>query len=157
LAKEFLSQRGVAFKEYDVAADSQAAYRMIRLSGQRGVPVITVGDDVVIGFDRPRLEQLLSQRPAGRPRLGASVADAARRLQHSGAYVGRVQANSPAARAGLRAGDVIVELDGQPIDGAAALERGVKQLSLETPVPFVYVRRGQRLMGQLSFDSERSE
>jgi putative serine protease PepD len=125
---------------------------MIRLSGQRGVPVITVGDDVVIGFDRPRLEQLLSQRPVGSPQLGASVADAGPRLQVSGAYVGRVRAGTSAARAGLRVGDVIVALDGQPVDGAASLERIVKQLHLGVTVPLVYVRRGQRLLGQLTLD-----
>jgi S1-C subfamily serine protease len=135
-----------------VAADSKAAYRMIRLSGQRGVPVITVGDDVVVGFDRPRLEKLLSQRSAGRPRLGAYVADAAARLKTSGAYVGRVRPGSPAACAGLRAGDVIVELDGQPIDGAAALERAVGQLPLGKAVPLTYLRRGQRDQGQLTLD-----
>jgi len=135
-----------------VATDSQAAYRMIRLSGQRGVPVITVGDEVVVGFDRPRLEQLLAQRPARGPRLGASVADAGPHLQVSGAYVGRVRAGSPTARAGLRAGDVIVELDGQPIDGGASLERVVKQLRLGMTVPVVYVRRGQRVLGQLTFE-----
>lgn len=150
MAKEFLSQRGVPFKEYDVAADSQAAYRMIRLSGQRGVPVITVGDQVVVGFDRPRLEQLLSQRPAGGPRLGASVADAACGVQGRGAYVGRVHAGSPAAQAGLRAGDVIAELNGQPIDGAASLERVVRQLQSGVTVPLVYVRRGQRFVGELT-------
>jgi putative serine protease PepD len=135
-----------------VAADSQAAYRMIRLSGQRGVPVITVGDEVVIGFDRPRLEQLLAPRPARGPRLGAAVADAGPHLQASGAYVGHVRAGSPAARAGLRAGDVIVELDGQPVDGAASLERLVKQLNLGMAFPVVYVRRGQRVLGQLTFE-----
>ncbi len=125
---------------------------MIRLSGQRGVPVITVGDDVVVGFDRPRLEQLLARRPAGRPQLGASVADAGPRVQAKGAYVGRVHAGSPADRAGLRAGDVIVELDGQPIGGAASLERVVGELCPRVAVPLTYMRRGQRLSGQLTLD-----
>jgi len=125
---------------------------MIRLSGQRGVPVITVGDEVVVGFDRPRLERLLAQRPAPGPRLGASVADAGPHLQTRGAYIGRVRTGSPAARAGLRAGDVIVELHGQSIDGAASLERLVNQLSLGMTVPVVYVRRGQRIAGQLTFE-----
>jgi len=152
MAKEFLSQRGVAFNEYNVAADPQAAYRMIRLSGQRGVPVITVGDEVIIGFDRPRLERLLSERPAGRPRLGASVADAAPRFNIKGAYVGGVREGSPAATAGLRTGDVVVELDGQVIDGAASLQRAVSLLRLGATVPLTYVRRGQRIQGHLTLN-----
>ena len=77
---------------------------MIRLSGQQGVPVIAVDDQVVVGFNRPRLEQLLAQRasatPGGRKSLGARVADAAtialRRLgiPTSGAYVGGVRPGS---------------------------------------------------------------
>jgi S1-C subfamily serine protease len=129
---------------------------MIRLSGQRGVPVIAVGDEVVVGFDRRRLEQLLSHCSEARPRLGASVADAASHLQTSGAYVGCVHAGSPAAEAGLQVGDVIVELDGHPIDSAASLEGIVNQLSVGMAVPMAYVRHGQRILGQLTLNKERS-
>ncbi|HEX9015593.1 MAG TPA: hypothetical protein VF960_06270, partial [Chloroflexota bacterium] len=70
---------------------------MVRRSGQRGVPVITVDDQVVIGFDRPRLETLLAQRGPVRPSLGISIADASRvavkagALPVFGALVGRVR------------------------------------------------------------------
>jgi S1-C subfamily serine protease len=140
----------VPFEEYDVAADQDAAYRMIRLSGQRGVPVITIDDDVVVGFNRRRLEELLAKRPTGKPRLGAAVADAAPRLQVEGAYVGRVRPDSPAAQAGLKAGDVIVELGGQPIQNATDLERVTGSLGTGGRVTLVYVRRGQRAREELS-------
>ena len=81
-----------------MSLDQEAAYRMIRLSGQQGVPVITVDDDVVVGFNRGRLEELLSRKSAGKPRLGAAVADAAPRLQVEGAYVSRVTKGSPTQR-----------------------------------------------------------
>ena len=149
MAKEFLSRRGVPFKEYDVGVDQEAAYRMIRLSGQRGVPVITIDDSVVIGFNRSRLEGLLSKKPAGRPRLGAAVADAAPRLQVEGAYVGRVRPDSHAARAGLKAGDVIVELNGQPIRNAADIERLTGTLRTGQRVTLAYVRRGERTQSEL--------
>ena len=149
MAKEFLSRRGVPFKEYDVGVDQEAAYRMIRLSGQRGVPVITIDDSVVIGFNRSRLEELLSKKPPERPRLGAAVADAAPRLQVEGAYVGRVRPDSPAARAGLKAGDVIVELNGQPIRNAADIERLTGTLRTGQRVTLAYVRRGQRTQSEL--------
>jgi S1-C subfamily serine protease len=139
----------VPFEEYDVAADQDAAYRMIRLSGQRGVPVITIDDDVVVGFNRRRLEELLARKPTGKPRLGAAVADAAPRLQVEGAYVGRVRPDSPAAQAGLKAGDVIVELSGQPIQNATDLERVTGSLRAGERVTLVYVRQGQRAQGEL--------
>ncbi|MFQ5875827.1 MAG: glutaredoxin family protein [Dehalococcoidia bacterium] len=63
--KEFLSRRGVKFIEYDVSVDRAAADEMIRKSGQMGVPVITVADQVVVGFDRARLEHLLANSGNG--------------------------------------------------------------------------------------------
>jgi len=139
----------VPFKEYDVSLDQEAAYRMIRLSGQQGVPVITVDDDVVVGFNRGRLEELLSRKPADKPRLGAAVADAAPRLQVEGAYVGRVRTDSPAARAGVKAGDVIVQLNGHTIGNAMDVERALKYLRAGDHVRLVYVRRGRRIEGEL--------
>jgi len=114
---------------------------MVKVSGQRGVPVIVVDGQVVVGFDRPRLEQLLAPgaaRPAGRQgstagraQFGASIADAASYLQKQGripvfgAYVGRVAPGSPAELAGLQSGDVITELNLRSVaraeDVAAAL------------------------------------
>ncbi len=47
-----------------MAEDRAAAEEMVRISGQRGVPVIVIDGQVVVGFDRPRLEQLLSKGPA---------------------------------------------------------------------------------------------
>jgi glutaredoxin-like YruB-family protein len=53
-AKGFLSQRGVKFTEYDVSMDRAAADEVIRKSGRMEVPVITIDDQVVVGFDRAR-------------------------------------------------------------------------------------------------------
>lgn len=58
-AKLFLKGRGVDFREIDVAADREKAAEMVKLSGQRGVPVIVVGNEVVVGFDQAKLEALL--------------------------------------------------------------------------------------------------
>ncbi len=145
-AKEFLSRQGVPFVEKNVAADRQAAMEMVRLSGQQGVPVITVDGQVVVGFDKPRLMQLLAQR---RPKLGASVADAASQaekrpgLPKSGAYVGRVSPGSPAERAGLRPGDVIIALGGRPVTCAGDLYRLVSQLPTGRDVSLTCWRNGQ--------------
>jgi hypothetical protein len=46
----------------DVASDPEARDELIRKTGQMAVPVITVGDEVVVGFDRTRLAELLGVR-----------------------------------------------------------------------------------------------
>jgi len=50
-AKAFLVENGVEFEEYDVFRDQNARKNMIDQSGQMGVPVLIIGEDVVIGFD----------------------------------------------------------------------------------------------------------
>jgi len=57
--KEFLSQKGVPFQELDVARDARARDDMIKRSGMMAVPTILVDDQVVVGFDRQRLNELL--------------------------------------------------------------------------------------------------
>lgn len=57
--KEYLSQKGVTYTEYDVAKDREKAKEMIQKSGQMGVPVILVDSEVVIGFNRAKLDELL--------------------------------------------------------------------------------------------------
>jgi len=60
MAKEFLSQKGYKFTEYDVTKDRAALDEMVKLSGARSVPVIAGCNDVMVGFDKTRLEQMLS-------------------------------------------------------------------------------------------------
>jgi glutaredoxin 3 len=145
-AKEFLSRQGVRYTEKNVAADRQAAMEMIQASGQQGVPVITVDDQVVIGFDQPRLMQLLKR---AQPKLGASIADAASQISShpgipaAGAYVGRIRSGSAAARAGLQPGDVIIALGGQPVTRAADVHLLVPHMPPGRDVPLTFVREGQ--------------
>ena len=60
MAKEFLSQKGYKFTEYDVTKDRAALDEMVKLSGARSVPVISACGEVMVGFDRTRVEQMLS-------------------------------------------------------------------------------------------------
>ncbi len=60
MAKEFLSQKGYKFTEYDVTKDRAALDEMVKISGARSVPVIAACNDVMVGFDKTRLEQMLS-------------------------------------------------------------------------------------------------
>lgn len=60
-AKEFLRGKGVKFKEINVAKDREKAKEMVEKTGQRGVPVIEIGDETVIGFDQDGIEKALEE------------------------------------------------------------------------------------------------
>jgi len=60
MAKEFLSQKGYKFADFDVTKDRAALDEMVKISGARSVPVISACNEVMVGFDRTRLEQMLS-------------------------------------------------------------------------------------------------
>jgi len=57
--KDFLKQQKIPFKEIDVGEDEAAANEMVEKSGQMGVPVIDIDGEIIIGFDRPKLEKAL--------------------------------------------------------------------------------------------------
>jgi glutaredoxin len=56
---EFLSQQGIQFTAKNVAEDRLAREEVTRRTGRMSVPVIAVGDEVIIGFDRGRIAGLL--------------------------------------------------------------------------------------------------
>jgi len=57
--KNFLKDNNIEFEEIDVSADEKAAEEMISKSGQMGVPVLDIGGEIVIGFDKEKISQLL--------------------------------------------------------------------------------------------------
>ncbi|MDO8604449.1 MAG: Uxx-star family glutaredoxin-like (seleno)protein [bacterium] len=59
MAKEYFTANNVAYTEYNVGADIERRKEMVEKSGQMGVPVIFIGEDMTIGFDKPRLAGLL--------------------------------------------------------------------------------------------------
>ena len=59
-AKDFFTANKVKFTDYNVATDLEKRKEMIQKSGQMGVPVIYVGDQLVVGFDEGRLKELLA-------------------------------------------------------------------------------------------------
>ena len=125
--------------DIDVSVDHAAAQEMVRKSGQMGVPVIVAGDQVVVGFDRPALEKI-AQRYAGanRPKLGLAVRDTAK-----GVEVGTVRPGGLGERAGAKTGDIIEELNEQPVHSVADLERIAASLPTDTRVGMTVRRNGQ--------------
>ncbi len=59
MAKDFLTEKGIAFTDHNVATDLEKRREMFEKSGQMGVPVITIDDSLIVGFDKPRIAQLL--------------------------------------------------------------------------------------------------
>ena len=58
-AKDYFKEHNVEYTEHDVATDAEKRQEMIDMTGQMGVPVIRIGDDVVIGFDEDKVKELL--------------------------------------------------------------------------------------------------
>lgn len=59
-AKDFFTANNVTFTDFNVATDLDKRKEMIEKSGQMGVPVITIDNEVVVGFDQRRLAALLN-------------------------------------------------------------------------------------------------
>ncbi len=59
MVKSFFEENNVKYEEYDVSVDEKKSSEMVEKSGQMGVPVVTVGEEVVIGFDKNKLVELL--------------------------------------------------------------------------------------------------
>jgi len=155
-AKDYLRQRGVEFTEYDVSVDRDAAEEMVAKSGQMGVPVIAIDDQIVIGFDRTRLDQLLSNGgDSHRPHFGLSIADAAKtgpKLGLSpvfGALVGEVAPNSIGEKAGIQPGDIITEFNMRTIHSAGDLESAIATLSEGQRAVLVLLRGQQTLQSDI--------
>lgn len=60
-AKEFFAENDVAFEDFNVAEDQTKRQEMVEMTGQLGVPVIRIGDDVIVGFDEAKIRQLLGK------------------------------------------------------------------------------------------------
>ena len=146
--KGFLSQKGIKYTEHDVSVDRAAASEMVRKTGQMGVPVITIDDQVVIGFDRARLEQLLAAGggKGKRPHFGIQIADASKITRKAGlvpifgAFIGKVAPSSPGEKAKLREGDIITEINLQPIHNADDLEKVLAGLNTGNRVVIMFMR-----------------
>lgn len=60
MAKEYLSQKGITYTEHDLSKDPSKAREMVEKTGQMGVPVVIIDENIVIGFNRARIDELLA-------------------------------------------------------------------------------------------------
>ena len=61
-AKMFFKENNVTYTEYNVATDLEKRKEMVEKSGQMGVPVISIGKEVIVGFDEQRLREVLKAK-----------------------------------------------------------------------------------------------
>jgi len=59
MAKEFFQANDVEYGEFDVSTDETKRNEMVEKSGQMGVPVIDIEGEIIVGFDEPRIKEVL--------------------------------------------------------------------------------------------------
>lgn len=59
-AKAYFDETGVKYEDHNVLDNMEKRQEMIDMTGQMGVPVIRIGDDVVVGFDQAKIKELLA-------------------------------------------------------------------------------------------------
>lgn len=59
MVKKYLDSKNIQYEDVDVSKDREAAKEMIEKSGQRGVPVIDIDGNIVIGFDKDKIDNLM--------------------------------------------------------------------------------------------------
>lgn len=60
-AKQYLDSKGIKYTDKDVEKDPMAGMEAITKSQQRGIPVLDIAGDIIIGFDRPRIDASLEK------------------------------------------------------------------------------------------------
>ena len=60
-AKQYLKSKGVEYKEINVAEDMEGREEMVNLSGQMGVPVVNINGTIIVGFDKPAIDEALEE------------------------------------------------------------------------------------------------
>jgi serine protease Do len=109
-----------------------------------------VGFAIPMSMVKPVMDQILEHGKVVRGYLGVYIQDVTSEIakafnynQTGGALVGDVTPNTPGARAGLKKGDVIVKLDGQPVSSANDLRLNISQMAPGTNVKLEVWRDGK--------------
>jgi len=163
-AKDYLKANNVEFVDKDVSSDQAAAIEMMRKTGQQGVPVITAEEEVIVGFDQPRLARLVKKYSGPRrPPLGLLGADAEQYLaKHpeiaqlypegtKGVYVGEVRPDSVADKAGIYRGDVIQSIANKRVRDMHGMDQLIDTLKAGESVNVRVSRAGQEVTSQFQF------
>ncbi|MDQ3065372.1 MAG: NrdH-redoxin [bacterium] len=60
-AMQYFDKLGVKYTIKDVEKDHSFAEESVQKSGQMGIPVIDIDGDIIVGFDRPRIDSSLRE------------------------------------------------------------------------------------------------
>lgn len=61
-AKQYFDKLGVKYEERDVESKPSYAQESVEKSGQMGIPVIDIDGEIIVGFDRPKIDQVLKDK-----------------------------------------------------------------------------------------------
>jgi serine protease Do len=108
-----------------------------------------VGFAIPVSMVKPVMDQIMTHGKVVRGYLGVHIQDVTPELatafglkQGGGVLIGDVSPDTPAARAGLKKGDVILQINGQPIDARNQLQVQIAQMAPGTPVKLQIWRNG---------------
>ena len=59
MAKDYLNEKNVVYTDYNVAEDMEKRAEMVKKSGQMGVPVIQIDNELFVGFQKDKINELL--------------------------------------------------------------------------------------------------
>ena len=161
-----LSRSGLGIENYEDFIQTDASINpgnsggaLVNLQGELvGINTAILGQsgNIGIGFAIPVnmakqiMEQLLDGGEVKRGRLGVNVqnlsADLARAFNlhgSKGVVITNVERDSPAEKAGLRAGDVVLEVDGRQIRGVGAMRNVIGLLRVGQAVTLKILREGE--------------
>lgn len=60
--KEYLDKLGVQYAEHDIDKDPSKAIESVKKSGQMGIPVVDINGTIIVGFDRPTIDEVLKSQ-----------------------------------------------------------------------------------------------
>lgn len=60
-AKDYLTKKGVKYDEKNVEQKQEYAQESVKKSGQMGIPVLDIDGEIIVGFDRPKIDAALAK------------------------------------------------------------------------------------------------
>jgi len=124
---------------------------LVATQAEPGVFAQGIGFAIAIDTAKPIADELVATGHAAHPYLGIAYGPLTPSLAvrlgvntANGFVVGQVAPGSPAASAGIQPGDVIIAVDGRPLDSESALAENLNQHKPGDPVTLTVIRNGQQ-------------
>lgn len=66
MAMDYFDKKGVKYTERDISTDQEGLRFVLEKVGQAVTPIITIGDTIIVGFDRPAIDEALESAHPGK-------------------------------------------------------------------------------------------